>query len=439
MRDVRQEDAVLLPRGVPVHAVQPRVVEKVPPLAPRLVEDLAPFLARVDRRDHPLELERQRLGVRRGVGVGDEVGVLLAAEDQPVAVEGEVELGDVVEDDLVLARREVEAVQRAAPLQVPALEVEERLADARAQRAVVPLGERQGDDAAADAVEVDPRLAGARRRGGLLRRGPLVARLGLRRGGALVGERADGGGRLLVALQADRRRLVGGEDRELQRAPHRPLERRHLQPAGVEAVVRAGGEVEVLAVGAEAGGDGVPRAVGHLPLRAGHDVVDEDGAEVVLEPLRVGEVAAVGRPVRIEAPLRRFVGVRVHDRAALLGEVDDPDVEPLVGQRDPASVGGPARLVEEVPRTEVHDERRLEPRLVAHVEAVLARGVGEIGDPLPVGGPGRIALVRAGGARDVARRAALRRHGEDLAARGEEGARAGRGDPERLDRLRRRG
>ena len=94
---------------------------------------------------------------------------------------------------------------------------------------------------------------------------------------------------LLVAPGGEGRHLVVLQDRHVERAGDGPVVRRHVQPPGVQPVVGGGQEVEVVPVHVPDGIDGVGHPVGELVRLARLGVVDEDGAELGVQPPRVGD------------------------------------------------------------------------------------------------------------------------------------------------------
>src|SRR5207237_1805174 len=110
------------------------------------------------------------------------------------------------------------------------------------------------------------------------------------------------------------------------------------------------------------------------------------------------------------------------------GDVENVEGTGVVGEADLLAVRRPLRLGVGAGAVDADLARRSLAVLVADVEQVLAAAVGEPGDRLPVGRPRRPALVRRGGVGQVAVVAFLARHGEDLAAELDGGARPRGGD-----------
>lgn len=175
-------------------------------------------------------------------------------------------------------------------------------------------------------------------------------------------------------------------------------------------------------------------------LRALRDVVQED------RPVagRVGrarprEPPRVGRPAEHEAleravahPERALVDLRDHP----VGDGDDPQPGVLIDKRDARAVRRPVRRVAEAGAQ--RGDRLLSARSVGgpQRQLVLAAAVAPVGQCLAVGRPARIALGDAAGAGHRHHRPVFRRDADDLAARLEGGALAGRRDAGRLDQAR---
>ncbi len=115
--------------------------------------------------------------------------------------------------------------------------------------------------------------------------------------------------------------------------------------------------------------------------------------------------------------LRRFVVVRVHLHELAVGQVDVPDVEPLIGVRDLLRVGRPDRLVEERWRIAQRQLLELCPILRTQVQFVLTALVGKVCDPPAIGRPSGVALGGIRGVSQVSNIAMLRRHGQNLSVR----------------------
>ena len=229
---------------------------------------------------------------------------------------------------------------------------------------------------------------------------------------------------LLVARGQERRRLVGTEEREVEGAGHRPLVRGHVQPAGVEREVGGGEEVEVLAGLVPHRRDGVGHAVGELARVTGLRVVDEDRAQLVVQPPGVRNPPRIGGPYRVHGALRvrEAVGVDVVHLAGL--DLEHQHAVVGVGEGQPGSVRRP--FGPEV-------ERRLgdlDSTLVRTVlrgdhQPVLVAVVVEPGDLRAVRRPDRVPVGHTGAAREIAPRSLLGGHTEQLAAPFEERPLAG--------------
>jgi len=146
---------------------------------------------------------------------------------------------------------------------------------------------------------------------------------------------------------------------------------------------------------------------------------------VLVFGLHVGKPPAVGRPrVVVDAARRRLR----HQRHRLAVHVHDVQALFPVGPRDLAAVRRPGRreLVGVTAAGQLH--RRALAVLRDDPDLVFAGAVRDVGDPLAVGRPLRVALVHTWRAREVPRRAVLGRDGEDIAAGAEERAAAVRRD-----------
>src|SRR5262249_8094768 len=143
-----------------------------------------------------------------------------------------------------------------------------------------------------------------------------------------------------------------------------------------------------------------------------------------LERLRISQPAAVGRPVDAR---RGASGQSVDFDWLDFLYVHVPDAPPLVRVGDLPAVGRPRWVVEERWRIAkvdlLHFAHSL---LIAQVQRVLSRFVGEVSDPSAVGRPGRIALGHAWGVSQVARVAFFSRDADDFAAGFEDRAGASR-------------
>ena len=153
-RSIGEERLVFLLVRNPVHAVHARRVEIIAIDAPRFVEDLFPFRARIDLhlniRGREAELAGCGCWARRCDGPR-----ALQRIEHLLSVSGDFVLADVREKRILLALGEIVAVQHAVAIGTPH-EVE------HSRFAGLEIGEvgrrnRQGDDALLDPVEVDAR------------------------------------------------------------------------------------------------------------------------------------------------------------------------------------------------------------------------------------------------------------------------------------------
>jgi len=144
-----------------------------------------------------------------------------------------------------------------------------------------------------------------------------------------------------------------------------------------------------------------------------------DGIEVerlahVALILGVGNPLSVGGPHGLKTAVGELVGVDEF-RLAIVDR-EEPEVAVLVGVGDALAVGRPlGRVVVAGRRAKRKFLHVLDAVLVAEFESVLTGDVGEVGDPLSVGRPGRLALGGVGGVGQVADVALLGGNGEDLA------------------------
>ena len=290
------------------------------------------------------------------------------------------------------------------------------------------------DDAVGEAVEVDDHLGGvgvARgpAAGGIVAGGTTAGTVGLTRlrlpfilvASPLVPTL------LLIASRQEGRGLVGAEEREVQRARHRTVERRHVQPAGVEPVVGGGQEVEVFARLVPHRRDGVGHPVGELVRLSGFRIVDEDRAQLVVQAAGVGEPAGVRRPDGVHRALRmrEAVGVDVLHLARL--QVEHQHLVVGVGEGQPGTVGRPLGPKVEGWLVDL-DPPPVRPILLGDHQPVLIAVVVEPGDARPVRRPHRVPVGHSGGAGQVAPRTLLGGHAEEFAAPLEDRALAGGGE-----------
>ncbi len=430
-----------------------RVVEPVAQDAPCVDVHLPPLGAGLDPHRQPVEPEpavgRLLAGARR-----DDAPPVVLREEDLLEVGRERVAADAFQDHLfVLGVEVVELEPRARPLPDDVGHALVR----RAERAVVAGRARDRADAVLEAVGVDlDRDAGGRRGVGLLRggrrgrgrllRGRLLGRRRrrLRLRGLRLGGRLDRGrplrrrrlllgGRLLrlllVALRQEERRAVLGEDRHVDARRVR-VDVVELEAAKREIEVAVGDEVEVASLRIEDRLDLVRQPARQLHVLAVRERVDPDGRVLRLGDLRVGDPLRVGRPDVVRDVVSR-AAVDVDDLSGVDLDVAEPLV--LVAEGELGRVGRPdggERPAAEVSR---HLSLGAGPVLRPHVEIVVAAAVAVVGDPPPVGRPRRVALPDAGAVGEVSHLALLARDGEELAARREDRARAGRRDVGRVD------
>ena len=219
---------------------------------------------------------------------------------------------------------------------------------------------------------------------------------------------------------SERRGLLAVQDGDVDGARDRMVDARHVEPGRRRTPVGRSGEVEVLAAAIEDRKARVREPVGRLGRDARVERVNEDRVQVRGELPCVSEIAAVGRPGRLERAIRRFVEIARHLGETAARDVDDPQRQALVVERDLLAVRRPERLVEERRRGAESDAAGFAGAVLGRqVQRVLAGGVGQPirqpGDGLAVRGPGRVAVGRRRGVGQVADVALLRRHGEDVA------------------------
>ncbi len=158
-------------------------------------------------------------------------------------------------------------------------------------------------------------------------------------------------------------------------------------------------------------------------------VVEEDRVVADLRRPRIGEPPRVGRPLqakRLESRMRNPVRALIDLSGTVRRRVVDPDSHRLIDERQLLAVRRPLRWIAEAGPE--RGDALLGARAVGRTERqlVLAAAIAPVGHGLPVGRPARIALRHTRRARHVDHRAEFRRHREDVAARLEDGALAGR-------------
>ncbi len=277
---------------------------------------------------------------------------------------------------------------------------------ARHQFGVVAGRERQCERASSDAVEID---------GDLQRFLFLLFVLGC-------------GGRsfflLLVAFRSERRGQILAQHQHVYRAADGTVE----APHGAfhhRTDVDARGEEQVLAAGVE---DRIAReahAVGGLMHLAGFQRIQVHRAHMAGQELGVDQPAAIGRPLRRGHRIGRLEHVFVDFHRRLLFQIDVPVAQRLVDVGDLLRIRRPLHPAIERRCAQIELAHLARAVVRTHVQFVIARFIREVGDPLAVGRPGRVALGRAGGLGQIARIAFFRGNREDLAASFKQRARAG--------------
>ncbi len=396
--------------GVPIRAVEVFDVQEVALVAPRLAEDLCPLGLRVDAR---LQVERQRtLAHGRAARSRDDAPRAPGAVEELLPVVREREGLHALHEGRRLALVDVVALEHRAGAHGGLLQVEQRALRTGFEARIDPPVDAERHDAVAQSVEVDVDrdLVAV----GLLARGFAV----------LVGFIFD---RLFVTAGEEGRCAVFCEHGGVEAVCRRAAVRGHVKPARVEPEVRAAKEVEVVAAG-------VPHGVagGHERFRtrdAGRFTafhrVEPDGVVQVVHLLGIGDPLAIGRPPRVDAAAGRGVLIGVDARGLAGCDVERPDVEVDVGEQHVRAVGRPLQVVVERRPRQVDGAGCVETFLVSDEQLILAGGVREPGDPRAVGRPGGRVIAGAGAFGEVAPVAVLGGHGEDLAARFDDGADAG--------------
>ena len=226
-----QEHGVLFLHGGPVRAVHVRIVEVVAVDPPGLIVDLTPLRSRIDPHFHVGDGEPVRGGFDvRPAGIADEPAARGRVQ-HALAVRRQVVEARAPDHGRLFTVGEREAAKAGAgagaaePARHPASDVEELARIAGLQVRVAGFGQRQGEDALIESVEVDVDDHLVRIIGSSPRRFGLVPRL-------LVPS-------LLVALPREGGRRALLEDGEIDRVRH------------LEVVVRLG---EPLDDGARVGG-----------------------------------------------------------------------------------------------------------------------------------------------------------------------------------------
>ena len=289
-------------------------VEEIAHETPAVAEHLRVFRGGLDADAHSVEVETTVVAAG-SAGSPHHPPTGAGPEEEVLAVVGDRDRCRLLDEVLRIPVLDGVLEQLSAP-ETSALHHEHgAFGPGRESRVVFQGQSGRVDDAAGDAVEVD--------RDG---RGRVLAGTGRTAPGATSAvTRPLAAGprtalfallvilRLLIAPRQERRRLVLVEQRQVEGARDRPVVGGHVEPAGVQAVVGGGQEVEVLAGLIPHRGDGVGHAVGELVRLARLGVVHEDRPQLVVEPARVGDPARIGRPHRVHGALRvgEAVGVDV--------------------------------------------------------------------------------------------------------------------------------
>ncbi len=436
MLHVRQQRGVHRLRLRPVGAVHVPHVQVVALRPPSFVEDLLELGYGIDvgadrRRQSPTVGRR-----RRFVGIDEEQGALRAAGavEQLLAVRADDELrgarherGRATGADLIPVDRAATPATAAAGRPAGARRGERLEEEHRARRAgrqLLVVARRDvlhGDDALLDAVDVDADCRN-RRRAGLGARltgrsGPRVARPdrsgGHGRPGGVgpvaprVTRRAPRARGFLVALRQQRRRVGLREHGQVQSARLRTVVRRHVEQPGMQREIGRREEPQILPARVPRRRRRIGEAVGDLSRLAGLDVVQVDRAEQRLQMLRVGDPLRVRTPRRDDRPRGVEVRVAVGDLRRTARDVDEPQSEVRVLERELPPVRRPGRSVRPARLGERDLPGRRQAVLRRDVEPVLARLVAEIRHRAPVGRPDGEDLRRAARVRQVSRVALL--------------------------------
>ncbi len=160
--------------------------------------------------------------------------------------------------------------------------------------------------------------------------------------------------------------------------------------------------------------------------------------QVIAELLGISHPAAVRRPNRIQDLEGTGVGVGVHvlRHGRCLVEVQIPHFEPFVGVGElPRIRGPPGRIIKGGRIAQGNFPHFARPALIADVEGVFARLIGQVSDRLAIRRPGWVPLDHGRSSGQIANIAFFGRHGEDLAAGGKDRPGAGRGEGGGLDLL----
>src|SRR5581483_1409423 len=212
---------------------------------------------------------------------------------------------------------------------------------------------------------------------------------------------------------------------------------RHVEPALCQPDIRAGREVQVLAVLIEDRILGVAQAIGNLLRSRLVDRIYEHSAKMVGKQFCVGYPLAVRRPGWVQISVWRIVSIGVNLRDLAGGYVYISQVQTLVDVCDLPAVGGPNRRIEIRRRiAQVDVLRRSSAVLFTNLQFVLAGLIGKIADPLPVRRPGRIAIGYRGTVSQIPDVAFVGGNSKDFAPSFYDGAHARRRQSEIVNALR---
>ena len=425
---VGQQRPVLLVYRVPVQAVQVGGIEEFLLHPPGFVEDLRPFLGRVNEHLHARQV--QRLGLHLVGDLGGGQGAVRPGDDHVRTVAADGEVVDAGQHGGLLALLEIEAPDRiflglvlagrfhlGARLVIADVEQLAVLADA--ELAVVALGDRQGHDAPLQSLHVDPGGDGLLL-GFVLVLLVFLALVGLV--GLFVLGRFVPGGRL------ERRITVGSQHHGVKTGAERFFLAGHIQAHLQRPGIGGSREVQVFAVGAEGRLGRVGHAVTDPHLLPRGELQQHQVAVVVGLLLGVGQPGAVRRDRHVD------------DVAALAGR-DQFFLAVLQLKRVQAEMVVEVEQPRRVPGAPGQQGVEMRPQGVGFPDLALlvgnddflgfAHALARLPDPgelQAVRRPQRRVFVAAAAVAQVAHRAVLDGHGEHFAAGGQHGALAGLGD-----------
>ena len=376
----------------PVDAVHVFEVETVPEGAPRLIEDLGPFLMPVDVGIETLQVDAFLRGGSLAPGQVCDKGLATGSEQGLLAENGHA----AVHDGGGFLLLEIEILHAAATGEPESFPV--------AENRTHPAGAgRDLDDAVKYAVCIYLDFDGV---GLLFFLCSILPRSRLGRFG-LVSL-----GRLSVHGQ-ERRNTVLCQQGDVKGAHVGvgivPFD---LAVDRVEVLGRV--EYQILAIRAEKRGGGIVPFLGNGNLLPGCQVVYIDHGQFVGSRPGIGEPFAVRRPA-YAAELR--FGAGRDDGLCPVRDADGHDAVLTVRVEQALGVRGPFQVTD-ISVVVAGDLGRGLLLRVVEPDLGLAGPVGDIGDPLAVRAVFGIALIGAGRVGDVALDAGLDRHGEDFAACG---------------------